>query len=1447
MATSAPSPLASSVEKTNGAKLSRLLIDGGTTVLRKIFDGHHPPANLITDLNAHYSILNNLLRRRVLNGHQWDKLFPPRGVAPDSKTFDITLLFLLLTNICGLAPPPSGWHTKPLPSDTSHEDNLARVKFYRNVLYGHVTTTGVDTPTFSALWTEISGVLVNLGLNQAEVNRLKAEKGGEQDYIDVLVEWADSEEDIKSQLKNIHQCQNLTHEAVEDVLLAQVKTQMTVEDIHQTQARTQKTVEDIHQTQAKTQRRVEDIHHIHTQTHQSVKEVNQNVGEVVTGLKEIKEAMYSLKEGKDKDSSDQVLRNLTKSEFRGDIEYYAQRFQEGTREWVFDSVQNWLDNRSSQNRVMVISGNAGMGKSVIAAVICKRMQEAGRLSGSHFCQYNNVRYCKPQLMIQSLACHFSHALPEYKQALVEQLSRNLGTDLNNMGVEELFALLFKEPLSTVGDPGRNLLMVIDGLDESEYKGRNELLDVISNQFCKVPIWIRFLVTTRPALNITEKLKHLKPFELKYNDGKNIKDVRVFFQKKLEREVKLGYLDEYVTKLVLKSEGLMLYAHFLVLLITENPSILHAADLDDSLPLGISSFYHSYFKRLECELCEDLHIEEEHFLNLLSAVTASREPLPVGFVSQVLVPGTNAPLARRKVVRSLSSVSALLPIRDDCLYVIHKSVKDWLTDVSCYGEHEFIVDENEGHRILAALCTDELENVKRKGVHNTPFSATARYALYHGAHHMLHKEVRREPNELDELTKAYILDLEIMYAKIFENGTMVAEDLVWLKRQGSFTLLSKDNQSFLDTLLFLLRKNVHLLTDTPCSFLQTILNQGGNVLSIEAWNLLQNKYPEIPYMEVVHKEMQRARVLARFNCLSDVICLDVSPQLDYMVYECKNGMLQLWSLHTGRLVWTRQVIVEKSFNRFFVVCRSFRSVVFHPTKECSLPGILSQVYTVDGDLKPLIAGSNCRFSVCSISGDKTKILTNCLESSKCLVLWSLENGSEVDRILADEDILSFAWSGDGRLLATSHSSGLISLYDVMCNFRKLTQMISPKACGMVKFSPDHRFINCRAVLNYSFSCLNVVKAANNTFSLRTVSYDSANFESLNDCGFSFGDLISAEESYSVIQLAFGLDKQRLLCNRGAIAMVDNKYVNRNDQGVSTNATEIALSLDGQTMYVESGTSVAAYDVSSGKLKTEINCGHQLYRHLCPVRGGVLMSTIESTVELWSGDLAKRIKTWPNFPGVKRLIPISEERVAVEGVVDLNVLDTSSEKVVSTIPVSRGRVLTCNSKCQLLIGRTFKAIQFVGPDSCSLQLLDGETVVWGKEGIERDPDDEAVAFSPMEQFLVVNTTGGILVLDAETGNKLRTLRPSFSLVSPFCHFTFISDDTCAAISNFDLTVQLLNVNSGKLLAKIDVESDVTCLAACLFNRVFAIGLKNSTPNFKVIRVHLPRCEDRGNGKR
>ena len=386
MATAGPSPLASSREKTNGNKLSRLLIDGGTTALRNVFDAIHPPANLASDLKSNYSILNNLLRRRVLNKHQWDKLFPPGGGVPDSNTFDITLLFLLLTNICGLSPPLTGWHTKPPPADNSLEANLARVKFFRNVLYGHVTSTGVDATSFSSFWHEISIALHSLGLDQAEIDRLKAEQGGEQDYLDALIEWADNEENIKAQLKDIRKLQTKTEETIAQILQTQL-------NFSETQSKTQDVAEDILRLELKGQKilldcksKLDEVSQLVNATHQATNEAYQEsilllekvcesqsktiqaVDVMHESIQEVKQEVKSLTKRKNEHAGE-VLKTLVKSEFKGDIEFHANKFQEGTREWIFKSIEDWLDDRASPHRVMVISGNPGMGKTVISAVI----------------------------------------------------------------------------------------------------------------------------------------------------------------------------------------------------------------------------------------------------------------------------------------------------------------------------------------------------------------------------------------------------------------------------------------------------------------------------------------------------------------------------------------------------------------------------------------------------------------------------------------------------------------------------------------------------------------------------------------------------------------------------------------------------------------------------------------------------------------------------------------------------------------------------------------------------------------------------------------------------------------------------------------------------------------------------------------------------------------------
>ena len=203
---SAPLLAPSSKETTNYARLCRLLVDGGTKALRYTFDKFHSPANLFNVLkagSAEHSTVQSLRKKKIINATQWGKLYPSPPSSVTSKDFDITLLMVLLRNICGLAAPTTGWDSLPPASDTSVEANIARVKYYRNSVYGHASQASVDNPTFNSLWQGVSAALIVLGVDAAAIRKLKTETmdpDTEEHFRELLKEWKKDEENIKDQL-----------------------------------------------------------------------------------------------------------------------------------------------------------------------------------------------------------------------------------------------------------------------------------------------------------------------------------------------------------------------------------------------------------------------------------------------------------------------------------------------------------------------------------------------------------------------------------------------------------------------------------------------------------------------------------------------------------------------------------------------------------------------------------------------------------------------------------------------------------------------------------------------------------------------------------------------------------------------------------------------------------------------------------------------------------------------------------------------------------------------------------------------------------------------------------------------------------------------------------------------------------------------------------------------
>ena len=1500
MAAASPSPLKSSVEKTNGAKLSRLLIDGGTMVLRKIFDRYHPPANLLADLNANYHTLNNLLKRRVLHKPQWDLLFPPGGATPDSNTFDISLLFLILTNICGLSPPLSGWHTKPLPSDTSVEANLARIKCFRNELYGHVTTTGIDTPTFSALWQEISAVLVALGFPQAEIDRLKAEHCGEEDFLDVLFEWADSEEDIRSNLKDMRQYQAETGQTVLEVRQTQIEdrkilqdSQMKLEEVHEVQTETQQTVDEVRESLTKTQQTVDEVRQTRIEDQKTMQDIKAMMEDVLkcqsvavtqktndekrqTQLADRRTLRDNKVDAKlqedvevqrEKNREIEILKKLAKIETLKNVRCHANSYVEGTRLSIFAKVESWLNDRSSPNRVMVISGDAGMGKSVISAVMCEKIQEAGQLAGCHFCQHDKARHRNPKVMLQSLASQLCDFLPDYKKALVEKLSRNLGGEINNMEVKDLFEVLFEEPLTSLNDPGLTYLMVIDGLDESEFQGRNELLDVIANYFQGLPLWFRFLVTTRPEINIAENLKNLHPLQLDPNVEENVKDIYLCFEKQISHLLQSEHRENILEALVQKSEGVMLYAHYLIEFIEMEVPLVTPELLDSILPTGISSVYKSYFKRLETELCKELRVTEDQYLTFLSAVAAAREPLPLGFVSKLLLPGKSTSVAQRKIKAAIACVSALLPVQDKCIHFFHKSVKDWLIDKSYYGQHHFSVAEKEGHEVLSKLCINELDDVKRKGVDFAQFSDTTKYALQHGVQHMLQLEDARVCS-LEEVVKKCILDVELVYAKLCVNVTSASEDILCVQKHDSVKAMFRGCQRALDTLLHLLRKHISILTTFPRAIFQCLLNEAGPELSFQASDLLETKYSEIPYMEYLHKEDLQPRLQTKFVCSAEVACFDVSPQLDYMVCECIDNTIQLWSLHTGKQLWKRVLEETKYYDTLPIFEDTFplpalelfhRSVVFHPTEDFVLPGILSHAYSFHGDLKPLYLSSKCRFSVCLVSADKTKMLASHPRRAKSIIMWSLTDGSEISHFSWNDWISSFAWSLDGRLLAFSDYSRSVYLVDVMDSFTILAQATTSGAFGAMKSSPDCRSLYC---LHFEDGCFDLCRVhvhmeIDGNFSLDVfnlpdqASFHPWEFESRSEPGFLLGDPFCFSPERNGLfwrpALAFVLDEQsvlRVCSHSNIIEMLYLDGLTKDSVGdLDTVVEKVAFSLNGDKLYVVTGwtpVKLMAWDITRGMFIAE-KCDFQdryLFDSVNPVtvRAGVLLQTGFSTLELWNFNLSECIRSWSDFGDIYKVTRISEERVACDVLREVIILDTTREGIVSTVTF-HGFLVTCTSK----------GLVITSDDEVRMQC--GDVVLWKMfKPLEVSHFLRCSLFSPTEQYCVLagesiadDEEAFLYVLDAVSGRTLHKLCScSYRSPSEF-NCNFVSDLECITYYNDETRnyycVRLFNVKSGDLLSEIDTETKVYSLAACPRERLIAIGFEDSKVNFKVLRVKLP----------
>lgn len=140
----------------NYIRLCRLITTVCGSLMRDILSRHIKPINLRNELN-----INRTKLEQKMNTQQKEQIYLKAGCNSISpKDLDISVLYVLLRNICKLSPPTTGWGKPPQKGDNSVSAVIERIRHIRNSISAHNTHGKVSDTDFQQYWEELENSII---------------------------------------------------------------------------------------------------------------------------------------------------------------------------------------------------------------------------------------------------------------------------------------------------------------------------------------------------------------------------------------------------------------------------------------------------------------------------------------------------------------------------------------------------------------------------------------------------------------------------------------------------------------------------------------------------------------------------------------------------------------------------------------------------------------------------------------------------------------------------------------------------------------------------------------------------------------------------------------------------------------------------------------------------------------------------------------------------------------------------------------------------------------------------------------------------------------------------------------------------------------------------------------------------------------------------------------
>ncbi|KAJ7210182.1 WD40-repeat-containing domain protein [Mycena pura] len=206
---------------------------------------------------------------------------------------------------------------------------------------------------------------------------------------------------------------------------------------------------------------------------------------------------------------------------------------DGTRQALLDELSQWATSPSDRN-ILWLSGVAGSGKSCIATSLSQLFRQQQCLGAFIFFTRNNVANSNPAAVLQTLAYKLAQFNTHIRHAISAAIGQN--PDILDAPIRTQFETLLRGPLLTT-EPyiNKSVVIIIDALDEcSDPAWRTALASLIADMLSTLPSVYRFLITSRPEVDIRGRFKgKVHTRHLSISAAETGTDIMLYIQERLK--------------------------------------------------------------------------------------------------------------------------------------------------------------------------------------------------------------------------------------------------------------------------------------------------------------------------------------------------------------------------------------------------------------------------------------------------------------------------------------------------------------------------------------------------------------------------------------------------------------------------------------------------------------------------------------------------------------------------------------------------------------------------------------------------------------------------------------------------------------------------------------------------------------------------------------------------